>query len=69
MLAPSSNPQAGGPSHVHFSRLHIQYIHSYRQYLRGCIRKFPAWVDDEIYAYLLYYMLKGNTNGYGGKTH
>jgi hypothetical protein len=38
-------------------------------YLRGCIQKFPDWVDNEIYAYLWYYSLRRNTKGHGGKTH
>jgi hypothetical protein len=37
--------------------------------LRGCIQKFRDWVDNKIYAYLLYYSLRSNTKGYGGKTH
>jgi hypothetical protein len=36
--------------------------------IRGCIQKFPDWVDNEIYAYLSYYSLRSNTKGYGGKT-
>jgi hypothetical protein len=36
---------------------------------RGCIQKFPDWVDNEIYAYLWYYSLRSNTKGYDVKTH
>jgi len=36
--------------------------------LRGSIKKFPDWVDKEIYAPLWYYSLRSNTKGYGGKT-
>jgi hypothetical protein len=36
---------------------------------RGCIQKFPDWVDNEIYAYLRYYSLRSNTKDYGDKTH
>jgi hypothetical protein len=36
---------------------------------RWCIRKFPDWVDNEIYAYNNKHSLKSNTKGYGGKTH
>jgi hypothetical protein len=38
-------------------------------FLRGCIEKFPDWVDNEIYAYKNKHPLKSNTKGYGGKTH
>jgi hypothetical protein len=37
--------------------------------VRGCIRKFPDSVDDEIYAYNNKHSLRNNTKGYGGKTH
>jgi hypothetical protein len=40
-----------------------------RMTLRGCIQKFPDWVDNEIYSYLWYYSLRSNTKGYGGETH
>jgi hypothetical protein len=35
--------------------------------IRGCIQKFPDWVDKEIYAYNNKHSLKSNTKGYGGK--
>jgi hypothetical protein len=35
---------------------------------RGCIQKFPDWVDNEIYAYKNKHSLRSNTKGYGGKT-
>jgi hypothetical protein len=38
------------------------------RHVRGCIQKFPDWVDDEIYAYNNKYSLRSNTKGYGGKT-
>jgi len=28
--------------------------------VRGCIQKFPDWVDNEIYAYLWYYSFRSN---------
>jgi hypothetical protein len=34
--------------------------------MRGCIQKFPHWVDNEIYNK---HLLWSNTKGYGGKTH
>jgi hypothetical protein len=37
--------------------------------LRGCVQKFPDWVDNEIYAYNNKHSLRSNTKGYGGKTH
>jgi hypothetical protein len=37
--------------------------------IRGCMQKFPDWVDNEIYAYNNKHSLRSNTNGYGGKTH
>jgi hypothetical protein len=37
--------------------------------IRGCIQKFPDWVDNEIYAYNNKASLRNNTKGYGGKTH
>jgi hypothetical protein len=37
--------------------------------VRGCIQKFPDWVDNEIYAYNNKNSLRSNTKGYGGKTH
>jgi hypothetical protein len=39
------------------------------KYIRGCIQKFPDWVDNEIYAYNNKHSLRSNTKGYGGKTH
>jgi len=30
----------------------------------GCIRKFPDWVDNEVYGYFRYYSLRSNTKGY-----
>jgi hypothetical protein len=30
---------------------------------------FPGWVDNEVYAYNDKHSLRGNTKGYGGKTH
>jgi len=35
--------------------------------LRGCIHKFPDWVDKEIYAYKNKHSLRSNTKGYEGK--
>jgi hypothetical protein len=37
--------------------------------VRGCIQKFPDWIDNEIYAYNNKQSLRSNTKGYGGKTH
>jgi len=37
--------------------------------LRGCVQKFPDWVDNEIYAYNNERSLRSDTKGYGGKTH
>jgi len=37
-------------------RLHVLHRHT-----RGCIQKFPDWVDNEIYAYLGYCSLRSNT--------
>jgi hypothetical protein len=37
--------------------------------IRGCIQKFPDWVDNEIYAYNYKHLLRSNTKGYGGKSH
>jgi len=36
--------------------------------VRGCIQKFPDWVDKEIYAYNNKHSLGSNKNGYDGKT-
>jgi hypothetical protein len=47
--------------------LDMQEEESPEQFTRGCIQKFPDWVDKEIYAYLWYYSLKSNTKGYGRK--
>jgi hypothetical protein len=35
--------------------------------LRGCIQKFPDWVDNEINNNK--HSLRSNTKGYGSKTH
>jgi hypothetical protein len=35
--------------------------------LRGCIQKFPHWVDNEINNNK--HSFRSNTKGYGGKTH
>jgi hypothetical protein len=37
--------------------------------LRGCIQKFPDWVDNEIYAYNNKHSFRSETKVYGGKTH
>jgi hypothetical protein len=37
--------------------------------IRGCIKKFPDWVENEIYVCLWYYSLRSNTKGCDGKTH
>jgi hypothetical protein len=37
--------------------------------VRGCIQKFPDWVDNEIYAYLWFYSFRSDIKGHGGKTH
>jgi len=37
--------------------------------IRGCIQKFPDWVDNEIHAYKNNHSLRINTKGYDGKTH
>jgi hypothetical protein len=35
--------------------------------IRGCIQKFPDWVNNETNNNN--HMLRNNTKGYGGKTH
>jgi hypothetical protein len=40
-----------------------------QNYLRGCIQKFPDWVDNEKYDYKNKHSLRSNTKAYGGKTH
>jgi len=35
----------------------------------GVTKKFPDWVDNEIYAYNNKHSLRSNIKGYGGKTH
>jgi hypothetical protein len=37
--------------------------------VRGCIQKFPEWVDNEIYAYKNKHSLGSNTKDCGGKTY
>jgi hypothetical protein len=37
--------------------------------LRGCIQKFPDWINNEIYAYNNKHSLRINTKCYGSKTH
>jgi hypothetical protein len=44
-------------------------ILSHTNVVRGCIQKFPDWVDNEIYAYNNKHSLRSNIKGYGGKTH
>jgi hypothetical protein len=41
----------------------------YPRVVRGCIQKFPDWVDNEIYACNNKLALRINTKGYGDKTH
>jgi len=38
-------------------------------FIRGCIEKFPDWVDNKIYAYNKEHLLRSNISGHGGKTH
>jgi hypothetical protein len=41
-----------------------------RQHLRGCIQKFPDWLDNEINnTNESKHSLTSNAKGYGGKTH
>jgi hypothetical protein len=40
-----------------------------RNYLQGCIQKFPDWFDNEIYAYNNKLSLRSNKKGYGGNAH
>jgi hypothetical protein len=51
----------------HFTAGYLWLVHF--PYLRGCIQKFPDWVDNEIYAYNNKHSLRSNTKGYGDKTH
>jgi hypothetical protein len=37
--------------------------------VRGCILKFPDWVDNIININNNKHSLRSNTKGYGGKTH
>jgi hypothetical protein len=37
--------------------------------VRGCIQKFPDWVEKEMYAYNSKHSLRSNTKGYGGDSH
>jgi hypothetical protein len=37
--------------------------------IRGCIQKFPDWVDNEIYAYNNKHSSRRNIEVYGGKAH
>jgi hypothetical protein len=37
--------------------------------IRGCIQKFPDWVDNEISAYNNKHWLRSNTKGYVDKSH
>jgi hypothetical protein len=41
----------------------------YRDSVRGCIQKFPDWIDNELYAYKNKHSMRSNTKGYGCKTH
>jgi hypothetical protein len=43
--------------------------HIYACNIRGCIQKFPDWVDNEICAYKNKNSLRSNAKGYGSKTH
>jgi hypothetical protein len=44
-------------------------VRPYGKHVRGCIQKFPDWIDKEIYAYNDKGSSRNNTKGYGGKTH
>jgi hypothetical protein len=44
-------------------KIHNEELHG----LLGCIQKLPDWVDKEINRNK--HSLRGNTKGYGGKTH
>jgi len=35
--------------------------------IRECIQKFPDWVENDVYAYLLHFSFRCNTKGYGDK--
>jgi hypothetical protein len=37
--------------------------------VRGCIQKFPNWVDNETNTNNNKHSLRSNTKDYGGKTH
>jgi hypothetical protein len=36
---------------------------------RGCIQKFPDWIDNEINNNNNKHSLRSNTKGYSGRTH
>jgi hypothetical protein len=46
-----------------------QHLTSYRFRLRGCIQKFPDWVDNEINNNNNKHSLRSKTKCYGGKSH
>jgi hypothetical protein len=60
------------PGHS-FRGVYVEFVSNVNFYkqinIRGCIQKFPDWVDNEIYAYNVKHSLRSNTKGYGGKTH
>jgi hypothetical protein len=45
----------------------LSTLFSYTLKLRGCIQKFPDWVDNETDNNK--HSLRSNTKGYGGKNH
>jgi hypothetical protein len=55
-------------AHTHTHTHTYIYIYIYI-YIRGCIQKFPDWVDEEINNNNNKHSLRSNTKGYGGKIH
>jgi hypothetical protein len=53
----------------YFNEVTMDAAWSSETLIRGCIQKFPDWVDDEIYGYNNKHSLRNNTKGYGGKSH
>jgi hypothetical protein len=54
---------------THFRALEMEAARKSDTLVRGCIEKFPDWVDNEMYAYNNKHLLISNTSGYCDKTH
>jgi hypothetical protein len=64
---PASDPTGTGGFYPGVKRKDMKMTTHY--HLRGCIQKFPDWVDNEVNDYNNKHSLRSNTKSYDSKIH